>query len=473
MLKMLLILALFCVPSELNTAQPSQETDVGSVAVSARPEQCQHADRVELWQVGNRAEPLSPRVKRSRGFWNSDPRVDLSFGLVAELPPTKDCRWSFNSLPAGTYVAALHSPQGSNGSRDFHITAESSSVSITVPEPAARISGRLLFSDRPIADAQIEFVRVPAGDGIDAITTTNTDGDGRYTATLNRPGHYAVVTTIGANPLQGPNPPIWDWTEVVTGSNSWDIVRSGTVLAIRLHGRDEQSPTTVIVRRGDTTKLAMVQPGDHPITYQLNIDYGQYQVLAYQPGRRVSAGPGTSAISQANQVATIDLELVDNHSTLSVLDEQSKRPVSVLVTGWSGQRTFANVRALSPGIYDLSPIPPGTEIVVQPRGEHLVPSCRVVGLNEQATVLLKLGRGVDAIFERRGLAGPLGLLSGVEGSNCPIPLSTFQYQRMATPVGAPARGTFQNFPSSRQLLFNYADLAQPVSMPDDSVVIFK
>jgi hypothetical protein len=405
-------------------------------------------------------------AKRARSVSSPDGDLNLHYALVAEFSVTHDCHWSFNELEPGAYVAALRGAQGSVGSRQFDI-ALGQSLELKMSSPAVHVSGRLLFNGTLLADGQIEFIRVPDGDGIDAIVVARSEGAGKYATILERPGKYIVLTTIGKNR------PLWTRAVLAPGANSLDVVQQGPQLHVRLRNWDRSTPATVILRGEASSRSVLLQQGEQEDLTELDLTYEDYQVLAYQSGGRVSAQAQTASIRADHPSANVDLELVDNHSTLAVRDEKAQPIPFVVVTGWSGRETFSKVRQLSPGTYDISGIPPGTEVRIRPTGGDLVPACRIAQLNDHAEVILKQGRVVNAFFERHGLGGPAGSLSGVDGSNCPVPLSFFQFTRAEVQPGQTPRGVFRNFPMGRELIFEHSGVSQHVEIPDAKTVVFR
>jgi hypothetical protein len=438
----------------------------GRVTISADADQCRQAATIELWRIQAGDQVASIVAKRTRSISSLDGDVNLHFALVAESLVTRDCNWSFNELDPGFYVATLRGPQGSLGSQRFAVGLDQS-FELKMSSPAVRVSGRLLFNGVPLRDGQIEFIRVPNDDGIDAIAMATSDAAGRYAAVLDRPGKYFVLTTVGKNR------PLWTRTVLASGANSLDVVHGGPQLHVRLRNWDRSTPATVIVRGGASSRSVVLQPGGQEELTELDLTYGDYQVLAYQSRGRVSAQPKTASIRADHPSADLDLELVDNQSTLAVRDEKGQ-PMPFVVVSWlSGRETFARAPQLSPGTYDISGIPPGTEVRIRPAGGDLVPGCRIAQLNDHAEVILKPGRVVNAVFERHGLGGPAGSLSGVEGSDCAIPLSFFQFTRAAVRPGETPRGVFRNFPLSRELIFEYSSISQRVENPDPGTVVFR
>jgi hypothetical protein len=67
----------------------------------------------------------------------------------------------------------------------------------------------------------------------------------------------------------------------------------------------------------------------------------------------------------------------------------------------------------------------------------------------------------------------LGLVSGVNGANCPVPLTLFTYERTPGDPGDLPHGHFADFPQSRTLTFDYQGVAQTVLIPDRGPVVIR
>ena len=77
---------------------------------------------------------------------------------------------------------------------------------------------------------------------------------------------------------------------------------------------------------------------------------------------------------------------------------------------------------LAPGVFELKSASPGTEMLVSAPG--LVPICHVLTANDfpQATLVMARGTHAAEIHFTPPISGPIGEITGLPGSTCPVPL---------------------------------------------------
>jgi len=408
----------------------------------------------------------------------------VSLRLVATDQAVAPCRWTFSALPPGPYVVGLEGPQGSGGSEAFEVAA-GRTVEVAIPPPTVTVSGRVLFNDRPLSGVHLQFARSPDRDGVAPFGVATSDADGRYTLVLDRPGefYYSAPGADVSMPLMRP-------VTLHAGANVLDVVRTGMEIRVTLHGWDGSTPTTIAFAPtgSDQTRLPVLlenrlppsldvtlRAGDPPTARERNLGDAVYRVLAYQPtGALVSNTAPVVTIDPTHPVAEVTLDLVRNEGKLTIRDGTGQLVSGVIVTPSSGLVALPRLPETAPGVYALAGIPSGADLWIRPPA-GFAPSCRVATLAPSQEAVLTRGRSTDAVFERHGLSGPvaLGLLSGVDGANCPVPLTLFTYEHTPGESGDLPHGHFVDFPQSRTLTFDYQGVVQSVLIPDRGPVVIR
>ena len=255
-----------------------------------------------------------------------------------------------------------------------------------------------------------------------------------------------------------------------------------------VHGWDGSTPTTIAFAPtgSDQTRLAelrgnrpaldlTLRAGDSPTASQPNLSPAVYRVLAYQPtGGFVSSKATVVTIDLAHPIGEVALDLVRNEGTLTIRDGTGQLVSGAIVTPSSGLAALPRLQETAPGIYALAGVPAGADLLIRPPA-GFAPSCRVATLEPNQEAEITRGRFTEAVFERHGLGGPvtLGLLSGVNGATCPVPLTLFTYERTPAEPGELPHGHFADFPQSRTLTFDYQGVAQSVLIPDRGPVVIR
>ncbi len=462
---------------------------VGAASVRADPNECARATRVRLWWNGtdNPPPPFVATGGESMRVNTGHPATDFH---VALAPMTDQavapCRWIFSALPPGPYVVGLEGPRGSGGSEAFEVAA-GRTVEVAIPPPTVMVSGRVLFNDRPLSGVNLRFGRSPGLDGVAPFGVATSDADGRYALVLDRPGAFYYSTRRADLPM---GMRLMTPVTLQAGANVLDVSTTGTEIRVTVHGWNGSTPTTIAFAPtgSDQTRLPVLladrlppsldltlHAGDPPTASEMNLDDAVYRVLAYQPtGALVSSEATVVTIDRTHPVAEVALDLVRNEGRLTIRDDTGQLVSGAIVTPSSGLAALSRLQETAPGIYALAGVPAGADLLIRPPA-GFAPSCRVATLEPRQEADITRGRSTDAVFERHGLSGPvaLGLLSGVDGANCPVPLTLFAYEHTPGESGDLPHGHFADFPQSRTLTFDYQGVAQSVLIPIRGPVVIR
>ena len=274
------------------------------------------------------------------------------------------------------------------------------------------------------------------------------------------------------------------------GANVLDVLKTGTEIRVTVHGWDSSTPTTIVFAPtgSDRTRLLVLlenrlppsldltlHAGDPPTARERNLGDAVYRVLAYQPtGALVSREARVVTIDPTHPTAEVTLDLVRNEGRLTIRDGTGQLVSGAIVTPFNGLAVLPRLQEAVPGVYALAGVPSGADLWIRPPA-GFAPSCRVATLDPSQEAVITRGRSAEAVFERHGLSGPvaLGLLSGVDGANCPVPLTLFTYAHTPGESGDLPHGHFSDFPQSRTLTFDYQGLAQSVLIPDRGPVVIR
>ena len=339
------------------------------------------------------------------------------------------------------------------------------------------VTGRVLFNGVPVPDVLLSFQRdepqlvaqpAPAREGVPPrIAMGRTDSTGRYLVQLPERGSYSVSASCPSpcGTLEGrlrslPN------QRVSIQSGEQDFSYEGAVLTVTLTGLEAAATATVIVRAGPyAEEVALRYPHKGRI---ISLPKLSYTVVAYDVVGRVSREPKVVTLDDAHPEAAVELDLAPNPAELTIRDEEG-HPVSRLsVNPWAGAVIPVRLKEVAPGRYRLAGVPAGAELHIRPV-DDFIPVCRKAPFGGSLDVVLTRGRKAEVTFMRLGVAGPVGTLTGVEGSDCPVVFSYFRLERLSPARNLP-RGIIHNFPVSRELLFEHNGLAQYVDVNGDGAV---
>jgi len=229
-----------------------------------------------------------------------------------------------------------------------------------------------------------------------------------------------------------------------------------------------EAQATIVLRMRDSGTEHRVRGGG-PFRIE-DVPLGAYRVFAYGPSGRVSRAMQTFEVDRTRPEASVSLDMTENRAELQVRDADGQL-ARVLVTAWGGLPLPGRFTAIGPGRFSLAGIAPGSDIRIRPVAGGM-PACRIAPLDAEVAVTLGRGRTVEVAFERRGVSGPVGTLSGVEGSDCPVPFAFFPMDRLPMGPAKVARGTIRNFPFSTDLMFEFQGLPQRVDVRAGVVVVY-
>jgi hypothetical protein len=168
----------------------------GTAVIAGNTKACHTASEAELWLVTSESleSPLgivqSVTLPRTAALSQSGMPLRSRLVLLAKQPVTSTCTWTFKALQPGDYVVSLKATNGSGGSETFSVKGNGA-VQVTIPAPTVAVSGRATSNGKPVSGGEVEFVRflIPLATPFVRVAT---DGQGRYTAILDRPGEYDV-----------------------------------------------------------------------------------------------------------------------------------------------------------------------------------------------------------------------------------------------------------------------------------------
>jgi hypothetical protein len=185
----MLLIAVFV--SLTSAAGPSAQSPA-ALTIAAAPAECARAASVQVWSV-TRA-PASPPPGPAETFtvktWLSAGGGPLwvSVAFVDGQKMNDDCRWTFDAIAAGDYVALLAGTHGSGGSQAFSVRSGEPTV-VTIAPPTVNLTGQVLQRGTPAGRVNLRVIAFPFGR---PAVTAVTDTEGRYSVTLDRPGLYRV-----------------------------------------------------------------------------------------------------------------------------------------------------------------------------------------------------------------------------------------------------------------------------------------
>ena len=325
------------------------------------------------------------------------------------------------------------------------------------------VSGRVLFNGRPLPDVLLRFQHEAPRESVPAsVTFARSDDAGRYLAQLPEWGSYVVSGTFDERSLPR--------QQVSFQSSEHDIVYQGAALEVTLTGLEDNATAKVVVRAGSYAQEATLRyPHKRRI---LPLPPLSYTIVAYDVAGRVSREVRAVTFDAAHLEAAVELDLAPNPAELTIRDETG-RPVSRLaVNPWGGTVIPVRIPEVEPGRYRLAGVPAGVELHIRPVDDWM-PVCRKAPFGGRLDVVLTRGRRAEVSFTRLGVVGPVGTLSGVEGSDCPVPFNFFRMDRLAIGPDETPRGIIRNFPVSKDLLFEFRGLPQYVTVNGDGSVIVR
>jgi len=419
-----------------STVLPVKPQSVGAIHLQASPTTCGRASGLLLFVVEGMANGGERRRK------------------LLELSSNQDCQWSIGGLKPGTYEAVL---EGLHLSSTIRRTVEEQRVtSGWFPDNATTIAGHVSGSVQDLEQLTLEFA--PSQGGPRA--STKLDAIGGYSLGLPNAGDYTMAI-LGATLV-----PRIRKVHLIEGDNLIDWVIRGSMLTVRVRGWNGATPTHITIRSERSEVNATINAGDAAEIKKAMLPQGLYSVTATQDDGTVSSESKFVALNGDDDEAVVDLELVENTSLLQVVNEFGQ-PVDARIGAM-----FPEPQPVSPGVFSLRTVAPGTEIRVIPSGRY-TPSCRVNVLGRDLEATLTLGRVVQIELPAPNMtfiAITDGSIEGIEGTDCAVPLVDFKWTNVARSSGG-TRFTLTNFPSRGQLVFRGPSGRKPIHISDAATII--
>jgi len=425
------------VPTTISAGESSflyvPKGNVGAVALSADSAECGRASSLSIDRTGQT---------------RSGQRAH-----VVMLTDLKRCEWVVAGLEPGSYRASLRSPVGSGGSAEFAIAAHQTET-VALPAPAVTLLGRVRYNGRPVGKLRVNVFRP----GVAGSDSTTTDGDGRYSLRLDRPGSYS----LSVQSASGMTFPQLRKLNLKNGPNTDEWMLTGGSIAVRVHGGDPGKPVNVELQGPGAVLRNTLERGERTVERH-GLPFAVYRVFATQEDEvapRVSREPKLATLTESAAAASVDLTLVPGTSLLIVTREEGVPVTDAQLSGVS-RSGFSLMRLprqktseSASGRYSLAHYAPGTEIQVVVPGDF-VPVCRIAPFNQTIEVHVTKGRELQVQLPTPGvtrLSPLLGGVAGARGSDCAIPWSAFR----ATPLPSPSRASrllIHNFPVSASLMW--------------------
>lgn len=332
--------------------------------------------------------------------WISDAHSSI-LEPVGEFAPLTDCMWSIGGLPPGRYRATL----GLGDQRGFVdvVVAAQQVRKGTVDARQVEVTGRVLLNGEPYSTRRVRFQLVSepfAGE-------TTTDANGEYRLELPKPGEYRTLVGSGGFNSRA---------LLHAGANVINLDITGGVIDVVVEGG--VTTTNVEVKGNGFIATQQVEPGTER-TWE-GLRFGQYTISAQ--GDRIVSEARRVTLSSEEPHVSVRLHLTPNSSELTVTNE-----AGAVVGGVTFPRLLTPPSEISPGRFALTAIPPGTELRVRPP-KGFSPTCHVVRANETRQVSVLPARKVTFVFD--GVQGyelgtDFGMVEGIEGAECGVPLRDF------------------------------------------------
>ena len=151
---------------------------------------------------------------------------------------TSVCRWLVRGLTAGTYEVGLTHARGSGGRIRFDYVP-GQLTELTIPAPAATITGVVRINGQAISGATIMFLSRPIKSGLPKVVT---DQDGAFEATLAEAGQVSM--RVSGRDVYGQSTS----TTLNHGANrfEWDIT-GGTLVIRDVRARERTADFTISI----------------------------------------------------------------------------------------------------------------------------------------------------------------------------------------------------------------------------------
>jgi len=250
---------------------------------------------------------------------------------------------------------------------------------------------------------------------------TVTGNSGRFNVSVEEPGEYRIL--VKSFPHLSTTDRL---VTLVAGNNNVQIDLPPTrvdvtiVFGDRLHTSEPVQLKIYGPSSANSSKTAgFVMPTDLPVLRLEGLGYGNYEVVATTRAGLTSRSPAKFAVTATSPHVETKLELV-RRSLQMVVHDSNGSLVKDAVARVYGRRLAAKENQ-----FDLSGVAAGDQIQISHSG--LQPTCRLASAEPgvQAVQLQPRGQASVEVELFPAPAGPIGLLAGVAGSECPIEVSSF------------------------------------------------
>ena len=337
----------------------------------------------------------------------------------------------------------------------------------TGPTFPVSVWARVSFNGVPLHGAVLIFqrqdVKAPLGDSGPPAPPTVADKPGEYFVRVPGWGRYVVDASIEGRALPRKS--------VEITSRDLELAYTSGAVNISVEGRMPLAIASVVIRSGSVGLTADVAASDGRVRV-LPLSFGSHRVLAFDSEGRVSRTLETVTLDEHHPEASVTIRL-DEPAVVTLRDPKGRAASPLSITAWAGGTLRDRITSLGEGRFRLAGVPAGADLRIRPIQSEWLPQCRIVPQGDAFEIALTEGRRAEVSFTRLGVAGPAGTLSGVEGSDCPVPFNFFRFERLPPPADKSPRSLIQNFPFSNDLLFEYQGLSQSVTVNGDGSVIVR
>jgi len=417
---------------------------VGAVRVTVSSNACRPGDFLVLTSVKPDAANESAVVKP-----------------VGHVPLTQ-CVVVLNGIQPGLYKSSVRSNGNTMVTKDVQINVQQI-AEVLLDVESVMVTGRVTLNAKPFAGVTLQFVHLPdvasgrsprdpdplSAGGIKATTGS----DGSYMTFLGSRGSYAVTPKWGSAQILGQEKELE--IESDAGSPVLDMAMVGGFLELHVSNWDRKTSVLIDLRRtgeppkpvGGTSLMGVayhLKPGDElPIRIPA-IPFGEYVVNARQSGEPTKVTPRQQVkLDPDHANVRVDLPLAEQRSTLRVVDESGQPLDNVTVMGGVVTKT-------GQGEFNLSKVIPGAKIHIKAPG--FVPACRAVDSQGELYVELSRGRTARVDYLAAGsMSGPDGFLE-LPGSDCPVNIYHFQFERSMDGPPDSSSFVFSNFPTRGRII---------------------
>jgi len=368
---------------------------VGGVLIDVAPAMCGADDRMNVTRVQSQLR-------------------SATFERAIQKQLAEGCEFHLEGLKPGRYEATVHDRQHNDlkAAEDFVIEADQLARA-NVGEPRVVVEGRVTLGDKPGGHLLLAFERT---NNSGRLWVTETNDDGSYHLQLDRPGNYSVEARaarhLGAQSLLA---------RLQDGFNTFDVNLTESRLTVRLLRSDAKPIDEIVSVHIDglgKAKSGFVMPKEGNVLEFAGIPLGNYVVTADTSSGLVSLAPANTTISKTNPEAEVTLTLASSIGELRLIAGDGS-PIQ-------GARVQVGARILEetqPGTFELKSVAPASHVVISAPG--FVPMCHMLLAKDMHQTTVAMSRGTHAVEINftPPIHAPIGEITGLPGSTCPVPLA--------------------------------------------------